>query len=377
MIVLKENEWAKKMIDESRMGNRADENETLRRVARYYLDSGYDRDKVRAILDTFLLKCDPSASLVKWSDRLDDAVSLAVKRDAVYIEDIPITAVEMSRIKQLNRKQSERIAFVLLCLAKYWNAVNRENAGWVFNRDSEVMALANVNAPSKRQWSIYRKLSELGMIQLSKRIDSLSVKVCFMEQGEVVMRVTTFKDLGYQYSRYLGERFDECEVCGGLTRVDPESPGRKRRYCKQCAERVAAKNRQRVAALKKSKQFSRPPEYTVYMHEDPEGKRYVGVTMRPLCKTWGNGAGYLNNSRFNVAIAFYGWNNIRHFVLEKTLDPARARNVAGAYMNKYDTTNSECGYNKFMVRHEATNYDEIIRSCYPVEVKGDGITNLV
>lgn len=372
MIVLRENEWAEQMIKESKIGDSL--NETLRRVARYYLDAGYDRGKTRAILDTFLLKCQPSVSLVKMSDRLDDAVSSAVRREAVYIESIPITVGEINRIKQLKSRQCERVAFVLLCLAKYWIAVKRENSGWVFNKDNEVMSLADVSASIKRQCAIYRQLAGAGMIQLSKRIDSFAVKVCFIEPGEVAMRVSTFKSLGYQYCRYLGERFDECETCGTLMKPSPSSYGRKRRFCDECGRRRVIESQNRAAARQKAKRLSRPAEYTVYMHEDPSGKRYVGMTTQELGKVWSEGLGHKSNTSLYDAITFYGWRNIKHYVLEKTIDPERARNVAAAYIHRYDTANSEHGYNRCVTRHSSTDYDDIIKSCHPISVSWNGYT---
>ena len=45
--------------------------ETLNRVAKYYFANQYSKQEIRKMLDTFLIQCDPSASLPGWSDVLD------------------------------------------------------------------------------------------------------------------------------------------------------------------------------------------------------------------------------------------------------------------------------------------------------------------
>ena len=42
-IVLKENDWAEKMIQSKSLGKKP--SETLRRIARYYIDNGYEKKK--------------------------------------------------------------------------------------------------------------------------------------------------------------------------------------------------------------------------------------------------------------------------------------------------------------------------------------------
>ena len=68
-IVLNEHEWAEEMITSRSLGKKP--YETLCRVARYYLDNGIPKKEVRRMLDTFLIQCDPTASLPRWANSLD------------------------------------------------------------------------------------------------------------------------------------------------------------------------------------------------------------------------------------------------------------------------------------------------------------------
>ena len=142
--------------------------ETLRRVARYYMDTcGTSPEATRKKLDLFLLQCDPTASLPKWSAALDYAVSRASKYPAICIDSIPITDAEMKKIDSLKIKQHRRLAFTLLCLSKYWGMVTGKNDGWVNTKDNEIMSMANIRTSIKRQSAMYGTLCELGFIQFS------------------------------------------------------------------------------------------------------------------------------------------------------------------------------------------------------------------
>lgn len=236
-IVLNEHEWAEDMITSRSLGKKP--YETLYRVARYYLDSGIPKKEARRMLDAFLLQCDPTASLPRWSDSLDAAMAHALKYEAIELEGVDITKPEMAKIDALQGKQTRRLAFTLLCLAKYWNAVSKKQDGWVNSKDSDIMRMANINTSIKRQSLMFHSLNECGMIQFSRKVDNTNVRVCFMEDGETALHITDFRNLGYQYLKYHGGDYMTCANCGIVTRSDKVSergPGQK--YCRECAAQI-------------------------------------------------------------------------------------------------------------------------------------------
>lgn len=235
-VVLKENEWAYEHIMANDLGDKP--SETLKRVARYYIDKGYSTANVKKQLDTFILKCNPTASLPKWADTIDRAVSFASKYPSINIESINITDKEMSKIDALEGKQLKRLAFTLLCLAKYWVSASPDSNYWVNNKDTEIMKLANINTSVKRQGLMYWTLRELGMVQFSKKVDNTNVRVCFAEDGEVVLRVTDLRNLGYQYLMYHGEPYFECKCCGLTTKYRNPSKTGGQKYCSECAGKI-------------------------------------------------------------------------------------------------------------------------------------------
>ena len=235
-IVLNEHEWAKEMIDSHSLG--AKPFETFYRVAKYYIDKEYSKRETRKMLDSFLLQCEPTASLPKWSNTLDYAVNRATKYDAIKIEYIGVSQTELDKINALEGTQLRRLAFTLLCLAKYWDTVNPNGDHWVNSKDTEIMRMANINTSIKRQSMMYHTLNEVGFIRFSKKVDNTNVRVCFSDDNEPVMKVTDFRNLGYQYLKYRGEPYFECENCGLTVKIKNKSKGRSQKYCPDCAVEV-------------------------------------------------------------------------------------------------------------------------------------------
>ena len=239
------------MIRERSLGKKPFE--TLCRVGKYYLDKQYPRRKVRKMLDTFLLQCDPNASLPKWSDTIDHALERASKYDAVCVSYLTVTKPELKKIDELSGRQTQRLAFTLLCLAKYWDLVNRSADHWVNSRDTEIMRMANINTSIKRQSALYHQLREAGLIQFSKKVDNTNVRVCFLEDGEDAIHISDFRNVGYQYMKHRGEPYFECQNCGITTKLENPKNGARPKYCRECAAEIAMRQRVNSVMRKRTK----------------------------------------------------------------------------------------------------------------------------
>lgn len=55
----------------------------------------------------------------------------------------------------------------------------------------------------------------------------------------------------------------------------------------------------------------------IYKHIAPNGKSYIGQTYNEPKLRWANGEGYKNSLYFYNAIKKYGWDNIKHKILEE------------------------------------------------------------
>lgn len=86
--------------------------------------------------------------------------------------------------------------------------------------------------------------------------------------------------------------------------------------------------------------------YTVYCHiNKTNGKKYVGITKRPVEKRWSNGRGYNGNSIFRKAINKYGWDNFDHEIIASKLTKQEAENFERLLIKKLNTTDNKFGYN--------------------------------
>lgn len=249
MIILNEHEYAQKILNDPQMGKKPFD--TLTKIARYYLDQGYNKNDTRKKLDYFVLQCDPTISLVKMDNMLDNALKKALKKEAVIIDHVDITRPELEIIDSLNGKMIKRLAFTLLCVAKYWNIVKGSDY-WTSNEDNEIMTMANIKTSIKRQDELYRELRNRGLITFSRKVDNTNVRVDFVEDGEVVLQINDFRNLGYQYMRYAGGNFYECQNCGIICKNNnKDGRGRRPKYCDSCAHDIHMK--QMIDAVMRSR----------------------------------------------------------------------------------------------------------------------------
>jgi hypothetical protein len=218
------------------------------------------------------------------------------------------------------------------------------------------------------------------MVQFSKKVDNTNVRVCFAEDGEVVMHVTDFKNLGYQYMMATGSNdFIICQNCGTVVKKNTVKPNGYRqnsgqqKYCNSCAAEISVQ--QSVNSVMRFRGTScindGVKRYSVYMHVFPDGKRYVGMTGVSLHERWNNGHGY-RGMEIDSAINRVGWANIRHYLLFEGLDKNSARFVENYMINKYRTYNPSYGYN---VQHKTRRIvlDDMVPKYINVEVDGYGV----
>lgn len=235
-IILNECKFAEKALNDCELGNKP--SETIIRVAKYYMHNGNSKAKTRDLLDEFILRCGTNTPLTKWSDLLDYAVKQASKYPPIMLDYVPITQGEMQIIDSLNGAQIRRLAFTLLCIVKFKCLAFGNEGCWVNTPDNEVMKMANIATSIRRQSSMFGQLRDAGLIRFSKKIDNLDVQVLFAEQdGNIVLEVSDFRNLGYQYLKYHGAPYFECEQCG-ITIKQNTGVGRRQKYCEACAAKI-------------------------------------------------------------------------------------------------------------------------------------------
>ena len=206
---------------------------------------------MRELLDKYIIECDPGASLVLWDKAIESALRQAAKRPAVVIDEIVVTRPEIEVINGIKGRQGQRLATTLLCLSKYWDLCRKDNDHWVTNKNSDIMTMANINTSIKRQGMLYRQLEELELLYFPVRVDAISMQVLFAEKGEPELIIRDFRNVGYQYLKYKGEPFYECEECGIVTKIRNPENGRPPKYCPDCAAKI--RTRQNVNSVMRAR----------------------------------------------------------------------------------------------------------------------------
>ena len=101
--------------------------------------------------------------------------------------------------------------------------------------------------------------------------------------------------------------------------------------------------------------------FCVYIHELPDGRKYVGMTRSIPEERFNNGKGYVNNTAFYAEIVKTGWNNIKHVIVAEGLNINEAANLEVELIREYNTTSMEYGFNTHKGgRVHTTSFSEAI-----------------
>lgn len=170
---------------------------------------------------------------------IDECVQKAKKYPFKLVDEVYITKSELEFIKKLDNIKQEKIAFVLLASAKYYDATRDIKYHTAYMRNSDICKLARITIPVAERNIFMQFAYDLGVLSRHSRAASTEKKVLFVSQDdndEVVLRLkeNDFKDLAYTYLAYITPRkFRRCVVCGGWMKRDSKN----RQVCKECSEK--------------------------------------------------------------------------------------------------------------------------------------------
>lgn len=231
MIILNEKEYVEELLIDKRLGEIP--TLSLNLIAKYLRQyKGLTHKKIVKELNDFMISSYVGYNPLDWSEYLEKCAKKSKDRDLIEIDGVHITQYELDKIAELKNKSYEKLAFTILCLAKYGNARNENNNCWVNNDFKEIFKLARVSCNASDRKRRLNKLYTLGYISFAKRIDNMSIHAEFVnDDSENVIYVCDFRELGYEYLLYKGENFIRCKECGILTRGNKKG---NKKYCKNC-----------------------------------------------------------------------------------------------------------------------------------------------
>ena len=86
--------------------------------------------------------------------------------------------------------------------------------------------------------------------------------------------------------------------------------------------------------------------YKIYVHTFPDGRKYVGSTIREDIRLrWRNGYGYKRHKVLFNAIKSVGWDNIQHEIIDTATSKETAIKLEEYYTLLWHTNEPEYGYN--------------------------------
>ena len=170
---------------------------------------------------------------------IDDCVKRAKKYPFKLVNEVCITQSELDFIKNLDNIKKEKIAFVLLASAKYYDATRDIKYHTAYMKNSDVCKLARITIPVAERNVFMQFAYDCGVLSRHSRAASTEKKVLFVSQDdndEVVLRLTEndFRDLAYTYLAYITpHKYRRCVSCGSWMKKDSKD----RRICKECSDK--------------------------------------------------------------------------------------------------------------------------------------------
>jgi hypothetical protein len=219
--------------------NQENPEETIRDLARYNLHvlNMKKEDNYDAILSYMTRNCDDFYE-EKYFKIIYRNISSAKKYKFRSVAPVKITRSEIEKIAGLNDIRKEKIAFVLLAVAKYYNNVSSDNNNRMYISMTDLFKLSRVAIPCKERAAYLHFAYQEGILIEHMFVGTNLKVVGFInDDSETVLELgeDDYKELAYAYLNYKNGGYKHCKNCGKLFKMNKNAPGRL--YCKDCAQK--------------------------------------------------------------------------------------------------------------------------------------------
>lgn len=232
----------KKDIENKMLNNYANQDnpeETIRDLARYnYHILGMNKENNYDSILAYMIKNCNDFYEEKYFKIIYRNIASAKKYKFRSVAPVVITKSEIDKISSLNDIRKEKIAFVLLAIAKYYNNVSPDNNNRMYISISDLFKLARVSIPSKERAGYLHFAYQEGILVEHLFVGTNLKIVDFVDNNsEMAMELCEddYKELAYTYLNYKSGGYKRCKSCGRLFKMHKSAPGRL--YCKECGEK--------------------------------------------------------------------------------------------------------------------------------------------
>lgn len=204
-------------------------------LAKYFKYTGLD---IGVNLQNYIKSKQVIYNQVKYEKMIELAIKNAEQNNIRENLYIPITNYEIAKIISVPDFDCQRVAFIMLAVAKYY-FLNRGSTNFdhtsttviVNNSPKDIFEMAKVSYTKRNKEKIYKALYDYGLIDLtngSKPI-LLFADLSYNEYDMIKMD----NDMVYVIYKYNGHRVYKCDICDkhGLMK---SKKGVLQRYCPDC-----------------------------------------------------------------------------------------------------------------------------------------------
>lgn len=214
---------------------------TIRKLARYnFYINGYKKTKNYDSIVEYMTNNFKDFSEMVYQKAIYGCIRDVEKTPLKNIDVVKITKSELDEISSLDDIKKQKLAFVLLCTAKYRDQYNPGNGHKTDISATDLYKMARVVLPVSERNIYLHFLVKDGLVEAHNNSKSKNKKLLFVSEDdtdEVVMELheIDYKELAYVYMSWKnnGEGFTKCQRCGKTIK---QSKTRPRKYCEDCAE---------------------------------------------------------------------------------------------------------------------------------------------
>lgn len=210
---------------------------TLRVLTKYYFICNNDKKVVEMKLNEYMKNSYVGYKPSKWKEVLSQLTKSVSQYNSYEIKDIDyieVTENEWNKIIELNNKQLEKLAFILLVYAKINNIRVFDNDNKVNQNISDILTESGLQRTDESK-ALLNVLLKKGYISQGRSCNATSIKVDFLSEGNIKFKINNFENVISYYDEYKNDKkYIECKCC--KKRIVRTKHNIK--YCSKCAKIV-------------------------------------------------------------------------------------------------------------------------------------------
>ena len=240
-VILNEKEILNKALNKEEITDNIKTFSILRILAKYYFSKNYDKKEIINLLNDYMKLTEEDYSEDKLLGRIKGLVTSVGKYNnfnLVDIEQVIITENEWNKIIELDNKQLEKLAFILLVYQKINEIKNPDSDGWINQNITDIFRESSLRAYGEDQKLMLHTLYKKGYIKLKLICDSNGIKLTYNNSNsDSKIIINNFVNvISYYYEYRNNEKWKECSECGKRFKI--KSNTKIPKYCIKCARKV-------------------------------------------------------------------------------------------------------------------------------------------